>query len=790
MTLYSIVMCIVIMSELLLLWKMNKLLKWCPNISIKNWYWQLLWTKMNLTLKWPSRTGAILAVALFAELFVQVESSYANTPFTSFAFPGTGSPTSRTAPDRISDIYNVKEYGAIGNSITDDTTAIRAAISAMWGSTNKGGTLYFPPGIYLVTDTIDITNYNVGSNDTSGRIIGASRQATFITGNLPNGFIFMQVDGQNGPEEIGHLTLANTSTWIGSGALLVANTLNIDIHDCSFQGMVGVLGIFNMFQSSINRCIGTPNSDVTTGFNGTFGVASYSTDVKNWRSTQPYQAGIQMWGANTAIIESCGIENCGTAILLGKQAGWAPSCTVAPDGSNPGFSILTVGGTLATTLSKQFSNGAKIYGRGLALQTWGADPNDSSGTSITADHNTDGTLTGIGFAGTYRINGTYTISTPIPIVTRIDQNISSISINDTASEACYHHIYIETASGLTINGGGCGSQPGECVDAFGNTGFTPRCGLYLKSAGGSKITGYNAADAATYLGGIVIDPNAVITNVTFDSCTAQKEIDAITGNTSTINNGSGSSGTIFNVNSNTVSGSYIGIGMAVSGTGVTAGTTVTGNYATETQAISSYTYNSGTGLVTLTMAASQTIPSGWAIATSGLKDNLGNDFAGLNITTTATTVSGTTVTYTAATGLVGTPSGGGTLHTLTGLGGAGTYRINNAHNLSARAFTVTSGADWVMPTATASKAGLKFVNCGAANLPAGYVSGLNSLNMTFTSLPKQAGASSNVAIVEGQSFYIIDANTATLGNAVTAGGAPNTRGYVTWNGTNWTLTSK
>jgi len=42
--------------------------------------------------------------------------------------------------------YNVKQYGALGDGSTDDTTAIAAAMSAASGS---GGIVFFPPGIYV-----------------------------------------------------------------------------------------------------------------------------------------------------------------------------------------------------------------------------------------------------------------------------------------------------------------------------------------------------------------------------------------------------------------------------------------------------------------------------------------------------------------------------------------------------------------------------------------------------------------------------------------------------------------
>lgn len=73
------------------------------------------------------------------------------------------------------------------------------------------------------------------------------------------------------------------------------------------------------------------------------------------------------------------------------------------------------------------------------------------------------------------------------------------------------------------------------------------------------------------------------------------------------------------------------------------------------QTISSYTYNSTTGLVTLTMSTSQSFDAGDSITVASL------NITGLNGTFTSTLVSGTTVEYEGPTGLSGSPSAGGTL---------------------------------------------------------------------------------------------------------------------------------
>lgn len=49
---------------------------------------------------------------------------------------------------------NIQDYGAVGDSITDNTAAIRAAVTAMVASGNR--TLFIPKGKYLISDTINI----------------------------------------------------------------------------------------------------------------------------------------------------------------------------------------------------------------------------------------------------------------------------------------------------------------------------------------------------------------------------------------------------------------------------------------------------------------------------------------------------------------------------------------------------------------------------------------------------------------------------------------------------------
>ena len=90
-----------------------------------------------------------------------------------------------TVYKKLQEIISVKDFGAVGDGITDDTDAIQAAIA--YAKSGNGLVVYMPAGTYLVSDTLTITpTYSSSQTDfyqnlqTSVGLKGDGQHATWI----------------------------------------------------------------------------------------------------------------------------------------------------------------------------------------------------------------------------------------------------------------------------------------------------------------------------------------------------------------------------------------------------------------------------------------------------------------------------------------------------------------------------------------------------------------------------------------------------------------------------------
>ena len=157
-------------------------------------------------------------------------------------------PVSRTFQSKLDDIVNVRDFGAVGDGITDDTAALQRALVQVYNpiyndtSPKIRRTINVPSGNYLVSSTILIPPYTT--------LIGDGRQNTLLTTSNVTAPIFKTTDSQFNStgttlsrdisvEQMGFQQSGN-ATLTTSSVVTIDGTRNARFVNCSFRGNTNV----------------------------------------------------------------------------------------------------------------------------------------------------------------------------------------------------------------------------------------------------------------------------------------------------------------------------------------------------------------------------------------------------------------------------------------------------------------------------------------------------------------------------------------------------------------------
>lgn len=136
-----------------------------------------------------------------------------------------GNPTLRSIKSKLDDVLTVKDFGAVGDGVTDDTLALQRAItqtfvnSANYTLTSSRKTLKIPAGTYLISNVLNVPPYATIIGDGKGKTI--IKQAS--TQNLPI-FQFCSFDP----------TVTSNNNSLNDK--LIAGPSNISLHQISSNG--------------------------------------------------------------------------------------------------------------------------------------------------------------------------------------------------------------------------------------------------------------------------------------------------------------------------------------------------------------------------------------------------------------------------------------------------------------------------------------------------------------------------------------------------------------------------
>lgn len=229
-----------------------------------------------------------------------------------FLAAGSGA-TQRTALDKLRDVVSVKDFGAVGDGVADDTAAIQAALNA------SSSAVYVPIGSYKLTSKLSIP--------ANSRLYGDGNSSElFMASQLD---IMVEIVGDN--IDISNLSFRGTNTLIPAAGInertvVAIGRANVVVSNCRFwQTVIGLqfetcsnVKVCESYFSTIKtRNDGTQGYGILCNTNTAYGIIA-----NNSFSDMGRHAAYISSGSSNITVSSNVIENCDSvAINLGAFPG-------------------------------------------------------------------------------------------------------------------------------------------------------------------------------------------------------------------------------------------------------------------------------------------------------------------------------------------------------------------------------------------------------------------------------------------------------------------------------------
>lgn len=189
---------------------------------------------LTLTGTWATDSGNL--VLLGDDVLRQELSEDDGAEIVGFKRTGIATAVARNVQQKIADVWHVKDFGAVGDGVTNDTTAIQSAIEAAAASAHKPA-LTGIGGTYLVRELKPASGVNMIDFDflqvaedfpatSQWTILKAVLKFDQVTGVYCHN---ISVNGQRGEQD---MTMAGTDNG-GCHAFQIRASHNITLEDCS-----------------------------------------------------------------------------------------------------------------------------------------------------------------------------------------------------------------------------------------------------------------------------------------------------------------------------------------------------------------------------------------------------------------------------------------------------------------------------------------------------------------------------------------------------------------------------
>lgn len=244
-----------------------------------------IWVNVNTSVKY------VLKTATGAEIWTKDHiASFASASAADIDFIAAGiGAVTRTSQSKMRDIVSVKDFGATGNGVTDDTAAIQLALNAV----SSGGALFFPSGSYVTDNTLSM------SNASGVRLVGDDATLLLKASVTTAGYALTFTDCSNIEiENISFSRRQSTTTGANMSGIVLFSCQKIKVISCDFSNCFYGVAI----SGTTSAC-----TDIEIQSCSAYGVLPYSVSNDTNKLLQGPLVYTQSAGSNVSdvLVDNC-----------------------------------------------------------------------------------------------------------------------------------------------------------------------------------------------------------------------------------------------------------------------------------------------------------------------------------------------------------------------------------------------------------------------------------------------------------------------------------------------------
>lgn len=185
--------------------------------------------------------NAGLHVGALVEFTTAVDNSAALTGADasqiSYTPAGTGA-VATTVQTKLRETVSVKDFGAVGDGVTDDTAAIQAALTASYGRA-----VFFPKGTYNITTALDIDGTTLGAQVGTFRLYGEGALSILTNTGATNSILSVHGNSSNRIYmDIENLQFLAGTSGVADSLVVFDLVSDWSFKNCEFRGAASGAG--------------------------------------------------------------------------------------------------------------------------------------------------------------------------------------------------------------------------------------------------------------------------------------------------------------------------------------------------------------------------------------------------------------------------------------------------------------------------------------------------------------------------------------------------------------------